>query len=418
MRFIFAAVFLTLLVFSATADTTGLFQDMAVFHAMGTRADGTTSEDLASDYIAKRLEELSIVYRRQSLTTLERGHSFSENIIADIPGTSRGVFVLAAAVDNGAFTTSLLLELAARLAVHPPNHSIRLLFLGAERGPTQFHPYGSRAAIEEMLSDEPIFALYLDSEQVPRIWRMRVGGNRIVAPYWLVNETSRVFNSEFLPFRLRGTDVQVARLGLQGDAGPLAAWLESGIPTILLEGSGSITGTDRIQNSSSILDAIRTLDQRIERIPDFNERNYVFFRPIQGMVPRGVPEIIIVTVFLIVVTLVLVVLLLQARDVRLNIKRFSAYWWTWPLVFIMVFLFLFLSTLIIEETTLIADFPEIWIHAPGIFIFFKLAMTAAFSLIFLLLMRGLPLPRSPHYYSYAAVGSSMLSLMVVTAFRH
>ena len=416
MRVTLVAVLVSIVVLSAGADATGLLQDMSSFRMMGSRADGTAGEKLASDYIVDRLDELGIPFERQSMTNLERGHSFSDNIVADIPGTLPGLFILAAPIDNGSYAVSLLLELASQLVIQPPNHSIRLLFLGAERGPTQFHPYGSRSAIENTEADTQTFTLYLDSEQVPRFWRMRVGGNRIVAPYWFVKVAGNVFGSEFLSFRLRGTDVQVARLGLQGDTGPLTAWIESGIPTILLEGFGSVSGTEQTRNILKILGAIRTLDQRIAGIPDFNERNYVFFRPVQGMMPRGVPELTIVSIFLIVVTGVLVVLLLQARDVRLNFKRFSGYWWTWPLLLIMVFLFLFLSTLVIEETTLIADFPDIWIHAPGIFIFFKLTMAGSISLIFLLLMRGLPLPRSPHYYSYAAVGSSMLSLLVITSF--
>jgi hypothetical protein len=80
-----------------------------------------------------------------------------------------------------------------------------------------------------------------------------------------------------------------------------------------------------------------------------------------------------------------------------------------------VFLFLFLSTLIVEETILLADFPDIWAYAPGVFVFFKLAVAAGLSLVFILITRGLPLPRNPHFYSYSAIFTSILASLVFIA---
>ncbi|MCK5736623.1 MAG: hypothetical protein KAH21_09100, partial [Spirochaetaceae bacterium] len=238
MRLVFISILFLLIILPASASPSDVEDDLEFFSSIGIRADGTEEEKIALEYISTRLESLNISYIRQPLNTEKQGHSFSENIIAEIPGTAPGRYIIAVPVDNGAFTTALTLELAKEFTKNTPKNTIILAFLGAERGSSKFHPYGSRIAADFLNQKKNIFALYLESEMIPRTWDIRIGGNGKVAPFWFTKEVSSSLSLEYTPFRLRGTDIQVARMGLQGEIGVLQQWLNTDIPTILLQGSG------------------------------------------------------------------------------------------------------------------------------------------------------------------------------------
>ncbi len=403
------------LIFFVTASPSDVMNDTLWFNALESRVDGSEGEREALLYIAAHLDNLKISYSKQYLNSGERGHSFSQNIIAEIPGAAAGRYILAAPIDGGAFSMAILLEFAKELSINPPKNTVVLAFLGAERGETRFHPYGSRIASERLNKENDIFAVYLAGDENPKNWNIRIGGDGKVAPYWLTEKVSDAFSSEFIPFRLRGTDIQVARLGLQGDIGSLSTWLKTEIPTILLEGSGTLQGNEGFRQINRLLNALSYIDFLLEEIPDNRESTYIFLRPFTGFSPRIISELPYVSVFLTISALSMFVILLRSRDVRLNLQRFSQYWWTGPLLFIIVFLFLFLSTLIVEETMLLSGFPDIWSYAPGTFVFFKLSIAAALSLNFILITRGLPLPRNPHFYSYAAIAVSGIATLVFIA---
>jgi len=415
MRYVFLAVILSLIVQISGASPSEIESDMNYLSSLGSRADGTEGEKQAFSYIAEQLKVLGIPFKRQSLDREKRGHSFSQNIIAEIPGSSPGTYIISAPVDGGAFAAALLLDLADKFRSDPPEKTIILAFLGAERGESAFHPYGSRNAASLLYREENIFSIYLNSEVPPRTWELKIGGNGKVAPYWFTRTLSSVLSSSFIPFKLRGTDIQVARLGLQGDVGPLQIWLDSDIPTILFEGSGTVEMKDAERQIRHFVNALVSLDKELKVIPEDMESIYIFLRPFPGFIPRSLSELPYISVSLAVSALILLMILLRLRDVRLNLRRFSRHWWAGPLLFVIVFLFFFLSTLIVEETLLLADFPDIWIYAPGTFVFFKIAVAAALSLNFILITRGLPLPRSPHFYSYAAIITSGLASLVFSA---
>ena len=415
MRYVFSTILSVLLILQLSASPTDVIRDMDFFTSIGSRADGTEGEKKALDYIAGRLEELNISYRRQSLNIEKQGHSFSENIIAEIPGSTAGRYIIAVPIDKGAFSTALILEIAEEFSMKPPMNTVVLTFLGAEHGETRFHPYGSRIAAEFLKQEKNIFALYLDSETIPRFWDIRTGGNGKVAPYWFTKEVSALLSREYIPFSLRGTDIQAARLGLQGDIGSLQKWLDSDIPTILFKGSDKAEGNEEYRQINHLIKLLVNLDFKLEYIPTTRENIYVFIRPFSGFTPRLIPELPYVSAFLIIAAIIMLIILLRFRDVRLNLKRFSSHWWAWPLLFVIVFLFFFLSTLIVEETLLLADFPDIWTYAPGTFVFFKIAVAAALSLNFILITRGLSLPRNPHFYSYAAIITSAIASLVFSA---
>ncbi len=391
---------------------------MAAFKDMGPRDDGSSGEAAAFAYIAGVLQNLGIPYELTNQNTVEGGHSFSSNLSAVIPGNRDGRIILAAPIDNGAFGAAFLLDMADRYRKNPPAHEIVLMFLGAERGDSAYHPYGSRTAARQIVNSELNLGtalLYLDSDDVPSQWRIRPGGNGIVTPRWLTSAISEAITEHYAQFQFRGTDIQLARLGLQGEISLLTPWLEADVPSVLLAGRGESNGADRYLKIERLAKVITSFDTRLGKIPDNTQSSYIYVRPMSDANPIVVPELPYVVVFLSLSAVLMIAILARYRTVTLNLRRFSPRLWAWPLLTVLVFLYFFLATLLVEEALFLADFPTLWKSDPGIFIFFKLSIAAALSLDFILLTRGLPLPRSPHFYSYLAVVTASLASTVLIA---
>ncbi|PIE04703.1 MAG: hypothetical protein CSA76_02875 [Spirochaetales bacterium] len=412
----FAAVLLLLssVLFASPADVK---RDTEWFNSLPDREDGSAGEKEALRFIAQRLEELNIPYTRTPLDKTSSGYSYSASLSAVIPGTRPGNFILAAPVDGGAFSLAFLLEIAQTAQKQKPKHNMILMFLGAETGESPSHPFGSRQAASEYSGVKETFTLYIDSAEVPQYWRVDAGESKKITPGWLVRDLTRVLSSLYIPYHLRGTDIQMVRFGLRQGSGALGSWLNAGIPAIRIRGGGRIE--TRVQNQSirTLKEAVFRLDNKIETIPGATESSYLFFKPFSALMPQVIPELHLVAGLLGISALLLILALLRFRPVVLNLRRYGKYWWAMLLLFALVFLFFFLATLLVEETLLLNDFPELWHHVPGTFVFFKFALAVVLSLNFMLLTRSLPLPRTPHFYSYTAVAISVAGTIVLLAFN-
>jgi len=415
MRYTIIAIFFSLITQFSAASVPDIETNMNIISSFENRSDGTDGERKTIEFIVEQLKKLNISFEYQNLDSEKQGHSFAQNVIAEIPGDSPGRFIIAAPIDGGAFSIALLLELAEKFNEHSPENTVILAFLGAEQGNSVFHPYGSRIAAKSLSRKKNIFTIYISSEDSPREWELKIGGKGKVAPYWFTRKLSTVLSSNLINYKLRGSDIQAARLNLQGDTGPLQTWIDKDIPTILFQGYGKIEENEKERQTIHIINSIINLDKELKTIPATHSNIYLFIRPFQWVLPRIISELPYVFVLLAISASILSIILLRFRDVKLNLRRFTRYWWSWPLLFMIVFLFFFISTLIVEETLLLADFPGIWTYAPGIFVFFKISIAAALSLNFILITRGLPLPRSPHFYSYAAIITAGLASLVFTA---
>ena len=377
--------------------------------------EGTQAEKDAFNAAAEYLDSLGISYIRRSLGESGRGHSFSEILTAVVPGASSDRFILAAPMERGDYSAALLLETASRLAANMPKHTVELNFLGGERGRTPFHPYGSIMASSSVSDPSAAFVLYIDAHRPPETWRLGIGGEGTVTPFELIRELLRVMESASIPHRIREVDIHLAHLGLQDEQGPLSVWLKAGIPAICLKGSGEVPASIRDERMDRMVNALLALDKKMQRIPGDWKNIYAYIRPFKAVPAVFIDELSYVTGLLILFALLLITVLAQSRRVHLNFRRLARFWWTLPLLFFMVFLFLFLAALFIEEAGLLADFPTLWTHAPGTFVFFKITVAVSIILIFILIARGLPLPRDPHFYSYSAVITAGLFTLVFSA---
>jgi len=141
---------------------------------IGPRVSGTPGAEAARSYIRGQLEAIGLEPRPLSFNVQfgvaqgEAGKASFESILAEIPGESADLVVLAAPFDsryfasfthvganNGASGAALLLEMARVLSVHPIPYTVWLAFLDAEAihgedAPPDERFLGSRALVNEI----------------------------------------------------------------------------------------------------------------------------------------------------------------------------------------------------------------------------------------------------------------------------
>ena len=413
MKVLFACIFVALSISLSATDAQTVLQNKNRFQETGRRSEGSIQEREAFDLIATEIARIGLPFNRYNFTEDQQGHSYSQTLEVTIPGESDRFYVLAAPLEHGAFGTSVIIEVAEFFAATPPQHSIILLFLGGERGDSEGHPYGSRQAISRINWSEGSFVIYLDAEELPQYWKIILGGDGKIAPFWLTKALMDTVNSASIPHRLRSTDIHVANIGIQDNIGELKVWLDAEIPTVLLRGNGGVETEEEEQHIQALVEGLISMDSVIDdnALMD-TETIYTYFKPLQNMKPHFIRERPFVFTILILIIILITVILLKARKATVNFRRFARQWWTFYLLLFVIFLFLFLTTLFIEETLQLVDFPDLWTHAPGIFLFFKYVVAMSLSLIFIWISDVLPLPRSPHFYSYlATISSGILTLI-------
>jgi len=147
------------------AENTPSFEDSAYtylqgFSALGPRPAGTQKETDAADWIAGKLTGFGYEVAYEPFSFEADGESFfSENIIAEKPGTGDGMIVLGAhydsvetgdGADDNASGVALLLAAAEKFEKTDTPQTLRFVFFGAEEAGF----FGSSAHVEGMSEEE------------------------------------------------------------------------------------------------------------------------------------------------------------------------------------------------------------------------------------------------------------------------
>jgi hypothetical protein len=152
------------------------FEHLAALVAAGPRVPGSAGAQRAQAYVRAHLEGLGLAVREERTSVADRGDGRPVevvNLLAEIPGVSPDLFVLATPLDTTAFEefdfvganeasgAALLLELARVLQERPLPYTARLAFLGAEAPQGSLDParalWSSRLLVER-LAEEGLLA--------------------------------------------------------------------------------------------------------------------------------------------------------------------------------------------------------------------------------------------------------------------
>ena len=218
-----------------------------------------------------------------------------------------------------------------------------------------------------------------------------------------------------VPIYLNIPSILINKSGINDEISPIHPYLSEGIPAVSL-----LSSEDRqeygeldwfIQNQLKMLNRI-VLDLK-QGIPDEWERNYLY-----GHIPGGkyfyISEKMLIQIFLLFFALGIIVPLVQERRIYLNFRKFKHQLWTIPVILYLTFQFFILSTLIIEEILVYRNQSELVAQYPLIFVLFKTSIVLLLSRVMLNILRGLPFPKSPHFYSYLAFIFALFNVLFGT----
>ncbi len=421
-----AASLLSLTILRAGAQGTGVpptpSQDLAFFEAQFPRTEGSAGERAALARIAARLEEIGEPFERQSLSDLVAVHSYSSSIEAVVKGARPDELLVVVSLDqgpgasrgaDGSINLALALRLIEVLRNRVPPITVRFLFLGAQSGEGPAYPIGSRQFLANYFPDHPVAVLYLSFRGVPSRVLVTAGGRRIIAPYWLINRVTESFDRSGLFYLLRGNQTQIFRLGLIDTPPAIDPFLEADYPSIeLSDAAGAPSGR-------SVASWAETFERFFREFLELNsggfvttwDRHYLFFQA------RFFSFILTEEQYVLLLLAVLSLALLYPLVFKERFERYLGalvrHLPSLPLLLAVVFVFLFLSTLLLVGITLIRNFPTLWQHAP--FLFFALKVLMAVFLLALLfrILRALPFARSARFYDAAVVFLLLVDIAVL-----
>ena len=392
---------------------TAFDRDVEYLSALAPRAQGSTAELHAAEYIQRRLSAMGLPPQLRFLND-----PLSATVEAVVPGALPDTLLVAVpltppapapgdsiaawrrlvepAVSGIAPAVALGFARSLAGATQPPPITVRFLFLGAEHGPAdEGYPVGSRRFLQEFQVGAPVAVLYLNLRGIPSHLVPYAGGIGIESPPWLYDRAVTALQAAGNPLRLSRTNtIHLVRLGLTPRS-LLAPFHQAGLPGLLLAGqyrplddSTSLLWPDRMQGFLTLL-----LASFADGVPDDWGRHYLLFNR-----PRS-PLIVTEPDYLIALILVLGLAITYLFAVSSRLRFFLApLWrdlWRIPLLAAVTFAAISAGTAAVRLLPMLRGTPALWHETPLLFVTLKVAVALLTGALlrYVAAARWLPQPR-------------------------
>jgi hypothetical protein len=408
-------------------DAAALVADLEHLSALSPRLEGSANETKALAYIRARLTGAGLMPQSISYES-PQSHSFSSGLEVVLPGAGPDTLLVVVPVDHdlgsapgrdGAAGIALALHLVETL--RPSGRlTLRFAFLGAEHGAGVAYPLGSHRYLEGLQVEGAVGVVYLHIAAIPATLTLVAGTNGRVAPRWFVRATARSLETAGLGFVMRGTEVQLHRIGLAVAAGPLGPYLEADYPAVGLTAEPEVVWEardgDRERYVGAFDAAFAQLVERLGRgMPAVWDRHYLAFQ----VGPRvfTVPEVLYVGGLGALVALCLLYAVLSGGRGRRYAVALARGLWSLPIHLGMLFLFLLVPTLAVRGLLWVLGFPALWERAPLELGLLKLLLATSLVALFAPLLTRSALPRGGRFYAAAALAVQGGVLVAVTLYE-
>ena len=387
--------------------------DRDVEYLSALRAEGSSAELHAAEYVQRRLAAMGLVPQMRFLND-----PLSATVEAVVPGALPDSLLVAVPLAPPApspgdpiaawrrlleptvsgIAPAVALGFARSLAgaSRPPPITVRFLFLGAEHGAAaQGYPAGSRKFLQEFQVGAPVALLYLDLRGVPSHLVPYAGGAGIESPPWLYDRVVTALQAAGNPLRLtRANTIHLVRLGLTPRS-LLAPFHEAGLPGLKLTGqyrplddSESALWPDRMQKFLATLLASFT-----DGVPDDWGRHYLLFNGPRSSLIVTEPDYTIALI--VVLGLAITYLFGVSARLRFYLAPLWRDLWRIPLLAVVTYAAISAGTAVVRLLPAVRGTPTLWHEAPLLFVTLKVvaALLTAALLRYVAAARWLPQPR-------------------------
>ena len=412
----------------------GSFQeDVEFFSDLAARGEESTMEWDAAQHIRRRLA-LSGMRPRLHALTEPFGESRSAIVEVAVAGRRADTLLiavpLALADAPGARprtdgpTLALILGFAQFLAAAPerPPVSVRFLFLGGERGdPDHGYPFGSRSFLQEYLTNAPTAVLYVDLAGRPGSVQLHTGGDRVVAPPWLVRGVLSALQGAGQPVRIPAAHANdLVRLGLAEEP-RLAPFFRAGHPALRLSGHGNAAGAGADADADLWLARMAQFLVLLtagydDGVPAAWDRNYLLLGG--ATAPLIVAEQDYVVLVVLAIAAVIFYAFAASTQLRYAARTLWQYGWRIPLMVAVAVAALGAGSAALGLLPRAARNPLLWHEAPVLFLALKLGLAALVAALahYAIGRRWLEQDRrAPIASFYLAAAAAMLLVVVAAA---
>jgi len=405
-------------------DDSDIITDIKFMQSLLPVLEGSENEKIALRFIETRLSLLKVSYTEKDFSKSTNSHSFSRIIDVLIPGEREETVVICIPLNSQSGSSGEILDhsisIALGLAViaeyqlNPPPVSVRVLFLGAERGNDSSYPIGTRFFLDTFYPESPHVFLYLDIAGIPREIRVQTGSRELVSPLWMLTRMSQSFRDSKFPFQVSNTDTQVYRTGLSSRETSIAPILQAGYAALGLSQEGKessqLAEPEKIHALKQVL--INFIISFYAGFPEEWDYHFLFFHnPFFDLV---VPETEYVIILLFGCVLFIVLAFLRFREIRKYWDTLRKNILSIPVFFLFAFYLLLASSFILDGVLLIRDIPTLWMFHPVAFLLLKISLFLFFSTILFKFLKKLPFPRNGSFFSAASIFFTILSLLTIT----
>ncbi|MDE0227982.1 MAG: M28 family peptidase, partial [Spirochaetaceae bacterium] len=409
----------------------GSFQeDVQFFSDLAARGEESTMEWAAAQHIRGRL---AVSGMRPRLHALTEPFGESRSAIVDVAVAGRRddtllivvPLALADAPDSPPHTDgptlALILGFARFLAQAPerPPVSVRFLFLGGERGdPDHGYPFGSRSFLQEYLTNAPTAVLYFDLIGRPGSVQLHTGGDRVVAPPWLVRGVLSALQGAGQPVRIPAAHANdLVRLGLAEEP-RLAPFFRAGHPALRLSGhrDAAGAGADPDLWLARMAQFLVLLTAEYEDgIPAAWDRNYLLLGGTTA--PLIVAEQDYVVLVVLAIAAVIFYAFAASTQLRYATRTLWQYGWRIPLMGAVAVAALGAGSAALGLLPRAARNPLLWHEAPVLFLALKLGLAALVAALahYEIGRRWLEQDRRAPIASFYLAAAAVMLLVVVAA---
>ncbi|MBN1524211.1 MAG: hypothetical protein JW904_07015 [Spirochaetales bacterium] len=401
-----------------------IITDIQFMQSLFPYSEGSKGEKTLINFIETRLTLLEIPYSSLSFAKSKNSHSFSRNIEATIPGIKNETLVICIPINTPSevelkknaysFNIALALSLCKYFSTNTPPVSVKILFLGAEFGPTKQYPLGSNLFLDSFYPESPHAFLYLNFQSIPNSVNIDTGSRNRLSPAWIVSRLVDSLQKNSVSFLNSHAENQMYRTGLTDEKTVIEPFLRKEYPAISLSNTSSASaGTTDEMSVLKIRKAIIDFSKSFQQdIPIDWDQHYLF---IQNSIMTVIfPE----TEYIVIVSILFFIFILAAFIRRRMIRKYYLTLvknlWNIPLIFIISFVLLLITTYILEGLLVLRDVPLLWKYLPGLFLILKVAIFLFFSAIIVKLLQGTPFSKNGSFFSVTALFFTILSLIIIS----
>ncbi|HEY9594518.1 MAG TPA: hypothetical protein VHE79_08570, partial [Spirochaetia bacterium] len=405
-----------------TAEPPAVLETLRDVERFPLRHEGSDDEKALLAWIDQRLTDEGVSHTAFDFSQSDFEHSFSRCLRVDIPGASRDTLFVVVPIDSppdaqpgadGAVSIALALDLIDSVRTTTPPLGLTVLFLGAEYGASDAYPMGSTLFLRDFQPDYSAAVVYLNLRTVPTRVLVRGGARGIVSPYWIMNRCVDALRDADVPFRLKGEETQIFRMGATDERTMIEPWLKAGYPSVGLEGEyGPTAGAHDerwLQSFSAFLRGI--VASGAAGLPGDWDRHYLLLQ--LGGFSLIVREEIYVGIFIGILAAGLLYSLVFRKGLKKYLRTLRR---NIPAIIPMAavaFLFLLAGTYAVQGILDYRGSPELWRYAPLEFLGLKICVALFLYAVLYNLFRRLPFPRNGSFYSAASLFFLLIDIVVV-----